>query len=171
MRKRNVEHKQMDFADFYASTRDDCLRAILAGVGDLVLAEDLAAEAYARAWESWSKVSRHPAPAAWVVRTASNLRVSWWRRRRRETALDGHDRAYQSADGSGMDVALLTALRGLPRRQREVVVLRICLDLDAETVARALGISTSTVGAHLFRATSALRAQLAPASTLEIGHE
>jgi DNA-directed RNA polymerase specialized sigma24 family protein len=82
-------------------TRDDCLRAILASVGDLVLAEDLAAEVYARAWESWREVSQHPAPAAWVVRTAANLRVSWWRRRRRETVLEGHDRASQSADGPG----------------------------------------------------------------------
>jgi RNA polymerase sigma-70 factor (ECF subfamily) len=161
----------MDFADFYARTRDDCLRAILAGIGDLVLAEDLAAEAYARAWESWSKVSRHPAPAAWVVRTAINLRVSWWRRRRRETVLDGHDPAYHPADASGIEAALLAAMRRLPQRQREVIVLRIWLDLDAETVARALGISRNTVGAHLFRATSSLRAQLAPASTSEVGHE
>jgi RNA polymerase sigma-70 factor (ECF subfamily) len=64
-----VEHEQMDFADFYARTRDNCPRAILVGVGDLALAEDLVAEAYARAWASWRKVSRHPAPAAWVVRT------------------------------------------------------------------------------------------------------
>jgi predicted RNA polymerase sigma factor len=42
------------------------------GVGDLTLAEDLVAEAYARAWASWRKVSRHPAPPAWVVCTALN---------------------------------------------------------------------------------------------------
>jgi RNA polymerase sigma factor (sigma-70 family) len=161
----------MDFAGFYASTRDDCLRAVLAAVGDLVLAEDLAAEAYARAWQSWRKVSRHPAPAAWVVRTALNLGVSWWRRRRRETALDGHDRALPSAEGLGVDAVLLAAVGRLPRRQREVIVLRIWLDLDAETVAAVLGITRSTVGAHLFRATSTLRAQLASVRTMEVGHE
>ncbi|MEV6341950.1 hypothetical protein [Actinoplanes sp. NPDC051851] len=42
-------------------------------------------------------MSRHPAPAAWVVRTALNVRVSWWRRRRREVALDGHDRQLGEA--------------------------------------------------------------------------
>lgn len=161
----------MDFADFYARTRSNCLRAVLAGVGDVSLAEDLVAEAYARAWASWRKVSQHPAPAGWVVRTALNLRVSWWRRRRREVALDGHDRALPSADCSGVDAALLVALRRLPRRQREVVVLRVWLDLDTDTVASVLGIAPNTVAVHLFRATSALRAQLVPARTVEVGHE
>ncbi len=74
-------------------------------------------------------------------------------------------------DALGMDGALLAALRGLPRRQREVIVLRVWLDLDAETVARVMGIRPNTVGVHLFRATSALRAQLAPATPMEVGHE
>jgi RNA polymerase sigma-70 factor (ECF subfamily) len=34
------------------------------------LAEENVAEAFARAWASWRKVSRHPAPRAWVVHTA-----------------------------------------------------------------------------------------------------
>ena len=42
------------------------------------------AEAFARAWASWPKVSRLDRPAAWVVRTAVNADISWWRRRRRE---------------------------------------------------------------------------------------
>jgi hypothetical protein len=39
-------------------------------------------------------------------------------------------------------------LRRLPCRQREVIVLRVRLDLDAETVASVLGITRNTVGAH-----------------------
>lgn len=35
----------------------------------------------------WRTVSKHPAPAAWVVRTALNANISWWRRRRREIAM------------------------------------------------------------------------------------
>ncbi|MGK5737687.1 sigma-70 family RNA polymerase sigma factor [Micromonospora sp. URMC 103] len=165
MRKPGVEREQKDFADFYQRSRDDCLRAVLAGTGDRALAEDLVAEAFARAWASWRKVSRHPAPAAWVVRTALNLRVSWWRRRRREVALDGHDRAQLADDGLGMDDALLTAVRGLPKRQREVVVLRIWLDLDTKAVAEVLGISARTVAVHLSRATATLRAQLVPVAS------
>lgn len=159
MRKGSVEREQRDFADFYQRCRDDCLRAVLAGVADRALAEDLVAEAFARAWASWSKVSRHPAPAAWVVRTAVNTRVSWWRRHKREVALAGHDQAQPAEEISEVDATLLAALRRLPPRQREVIVLRIWLDLDTETVANVLGISARTVAVHLFRATATLRAQ------------
>lgn len=163
MREPRVEREQKDFADFYQRSRDNCLRAVLAGTGDRALAEDLVAEAFARAWASWRKVSQHPAPAAWVVRTALNVRVSWWRRRRREVAIDGHERASRAEDALDTDDALLTAVRRLPRRQREVVVLRIWLDLDTRSVAEVLGISAQTVAVHLSRATATLRAQLAPA--------
>ncbi|MEU5562680.1 sigma-70 family RNA polymerase sigma factor [Micromonospora musae] len=161
MRRPGVERERRDFADFYQRSRDNCLRAVLAGTGDRALAEDLVAEAFARAWASWQKLSRHPAPAAWVVRTALNLRVSWWRRRRREVALDGHDRAQLAEADLGMDDALLTAVRRLPKRQREVVVLRIWLDLDTNAAAEVLGISARTVAVHLSRATATLRAQIA----------
>ena len=57
----------------------------------MTLAEDQLAEAFARAWASWPKVSRHPAPRAWVVRTALNAGASWWQRRSKETALTSHD--------------------------------------------------------------------------------
>lgn len=162
MREPGVERERKDFADFYQRSRDNCLRAVLAGTGDRALAEDLVAEAFARAWASWPKVSRHPAPAAWVVRTALNVRVSWWRRRRREVALDGHERASRTEDAFDANDALLVAVRRLPQRQREVVALRIWLDLDTKAVAEVLGISAQTVAVHLSRATATLRAQLAP---------
>ena len=55
------------FAEFYSSASDDCLRVVLATVRDRQTAEDLVAEAFARAWASWRKVSRHPAPRAWAA--------------------------------------------------------------------------------------------------------
>jgi len=66
----DVEHDRLDFAEFYAAARDDCLRIVLVNVGDRDLAEDLVAEGFTRAWMSWRKLCRHPAPQAWVVRTA-----------------------------------------------------------------------------------------------------
>lgn len=62
--------KQPEFQEFYRASRDACLRSVLVTVGDRQLAEDLVAEAFTRAWGSWSTVSRHPAPSAWIVRTA-----------------------------------------------------------------------------------------------------
>jgi RNA polymerase sigma-70 factor (sigma-E family) len=164
MREKGVDHKpEEEFAEFYRSAKDDCLRAVYAACADLALAEDLTSEAFARAYASWRKVSVHPAPRAWVVRTALNTRVSWWRRRRREVAWEaGLDPARNGPDGPALDAWILAALKELPRRQREVVALRVFLDLDIETTARELGIAPGTVTAHLSRATAALRVSLAP---------
>jgi RNA polymerase sigma-70 factor (ECF subfamily) len=77
----------LDFAEFYRRSRDECLRAVLVSVGNQDTAQDLVAEAFAGAWASWRTVSEHPAPKAWVVRTALNANVSRWRRRRGEIAV------------------------------------------------------------------------------------
>ena len=169
-----------DFASFYDETRDRCLRAVYTSTGDVHRAEDLVAEAYARALSRWPRVSRHPAPAAWIVRTALNLHVSWWRRRRREYAIGlpegageqfdaaagasgGYWTAGGWAGGEGLpDPALLAVVRSLPRRQREVVVLRILLDLDTAATARELGMAQGTVKVQLSRALATLRERLAP---------
>lgn len=158
-----------EFAEFFAASWDPCLRAVAASTGDMTLAEDQTAEAFARAWASWRKVSRHPAPRAWVVRTALNAGASWWRRRSKETALASHDIAAADRQGTGLDAGLLAALRRLPARQREVIVLRVFLDLDIDTTAGQLGIAPGTVRAHLSRAMTALRSELAPATTTETG--
>jgi RNA polymerase sigma factor (sigma-70 family) len=159
---------QLEFTEFYRADRDRCLRAVLTGVGDRQLAEDLVAEAFTRAWMSWHKVRRHPAPRAWIVRTALNLRVSGWRRRRREVELehlddehlgDGHD-AADIGFTAGLDPALLHMLRRLPQRQREVIAFRVFLDLDTAATAKALGMAPGTVTAHLSRAVATLRGQL-----------
>jgi len=153
--------RQLEFTEFYQTERDRCLRAVLAVVGDRLAAEDLVAEAFTRAWTSWPKVRRHPAPSAWVVRTALNVRVSWWRRRRREVELgDAHEGVAATGGDRGVDPKLLAVLRQLPRRQREVIVFRVFLDLDTEGTARTLGIAPGTVTAHLSRAVATLRGQL-----------
>lgn len=163
--------KRIDFAEFYAAARDDCLRTVLAITGDRELAEDLVAEAFARAWASWRTVSMHPAPRAWVVRTALNLRTSYWRRHRHEMLGGGGEdasRIVAAPPGSGfVDPQIMAILAGLPERQRQVIVLRVLLDLDTAGTAQALGIAPGTVTAHLARAVSALRGQLAPRSQQE----
>lgn len=156
---------QLEFTSFYSAAKDDCLRIVLVTVADRQLAEDLVADAFTRAWASWRTVRQHPAPRAWVVRTALNLHVSWWRRRRRETALDGRDPAAPEGGDGGPDAELLAALRQLPVRQQQVIILRVFFDLDAQATARELGIAPGTVGVHLHRALAALRARIpSPAS-------
>jgi len=165
-REQSVDQGSEDFAAFYERHRDPCFRAVLAAVPDRHQAEELTAEAFARAWAHWRKVRKHPAPAAWVVRTALNTRISWWRKRRREVAWEagGPEREAGSdsagGDATAADIALRAALRELPARQREVVVLRVFLDLDTKATAAVLGVAPGTVQAHLHRATKALRAEL-----------
>ena len=82
-----MSQDNVEFAEFFAASWDPCLRAVAASTGNMTLAEDQIAEAFARAWASWHKVSQHPAPRAWIVRTALNAGASWWHRRSKETAL------------------------------------------------------------------------------------
>jgi RNA polymerase sigma-70 factor (sigma-E family) len=159
-----VGQEPRDFAEFYASAKDDCLRAVLAAISDKQSAEDLVAEAFASAWVAWRKVSRHPAPQAWVVRTALNTHVSWWRRRRREVALTEHESAKISCTAgalSQVDSGLMAALSRLSVRQRQVIALRLFLDLDTAQTAEMLGIAPGTVTAHLARAIASLRHEYA----------
>jgi len=104
-----VSREQREFSEFFQASWDPCLRAVLAGTGDPQQAEELAAEAFARAWASWRKVSRHPAPRAWVVRTALNTGKSRWR------GAAGNSRSVTTTRpcppaGAGVDAALLAAL-------------------------------------------------------------
>jgi DNA-directed RNA polymerase specialized sigma24 family protein len=164
-----VSSEETEFAGFFRDSWEPCLRAVVAVVGRPQMAEDQVAEAFAKAWVSWRKVSRHPAPRAWVVRTALNTGASWRRRRRRELPLADHDLTAPGDLGGGLDATLLTAIWRLPARQREVIALRIVLDLDTATIAGQLGIEAGTVRMHLSRGVTALRRELTPTKTMEAG--
>ena len=151
-----MDDDQREFAEFYAAAWDDCLRIVTLSVGNRALGEDLVAEAFTKAWASWRRVRGLAAPRAWIIRTALNAHVSWWRRHRREVALGSHDRTTAAGD-LALDSSLVAALRRLPVRQRQVVALRLLLDLDTVTTAEMLGMSASTVATHLQRAVAALR--------------
>ena len=158
--------QRLDFAEFYRQSRDDCLRTVLVSVGDRDTAQDLVDEAFARACASWRTVSRHPAPKAWVIRTALNANISRWRRRRREVSVPdpgmvGEVPAVGGAADSPVDPTVMAALVQLPVRQREVVALRLFLDLDTNRTAEVLGIAPGTVKEHLARAVASLRDDLA----------
>ena len=64
--------------------------------------------------------------------------------------------------GGSVDPRIMAALLRLPARQRQVVALRLFLDLDTAGTARVLGIAPGTVQAHLGRAMAALRDDLIP---------
>lgn len=157
-----VRHLGVDrdeFAAFYAANKDRCLRAARAGGMGPDQAEEAVAEAFARAWARWRTVRTHHAPVAWVLRTAVNADISWWRKRRREVFTDTAPETVVAPHEGSAD--LVAAIGRLPPRQREVVVLRYLLDLDTATTAAELGLATGTVTAHLHHALLALREHLA----------
>ncbi|MGO9162361.1 MAG: sigma factor-like helix-turn-helix DNA-binding protein [Streptosporangiaceae bacterium] len=167
-----VGTQRLDFAEFYREARDDCLRTVLVSIGDRDTAQDLVDEAFARACASWRSVSRHPAPRAWVVRTALNASISRWRRRRREMpvpdpAVVADLAAPGGLSGGPVDPQIMAALMRLPARQRQVVALRLFLDLDTARTAEVLGVGPSTVKAHLARALAALRDDIVPTQQQE----
>jgi DNA-directed RNA polymerase specialized sigma24 family protein len=63
---------------------------------------------------------------------------------------------------SFVDPRIMAALLRLPVRQRQVVALRLLLDLDTTRTAEVLGITPNTVMAHMARALAALRTDLMP---------
>ena len=169
VRRSSVSRERDTFAAFYEASRDDCLRTVFAITRDRAYAEDLVAEAFARAWASWRRVSTHPAPRAWIVRTALNANVSSWRHNRkalpwlRPEELGPHPSEVAT---EWLDDDLLAAIRRLSERQRQVLALRVFLDLDTAHAASVLGIAVGTASAHLSRAIAQLRSELVHTSRM-----
>ena len=159
-----------EFAEFYSIQASKVLRSVIATTGSRESAEDATAEAFQRAWSKWSLLRDHPAPAAWVCLTASNLIRDEWRKSQRGLRLLPRLSTSEGThDPAPLDPRLLTYISRLPHRQREVLALRVLLDLSAEQTAQALNLSAGTVGTHLSRALATLRAELNP--TFEQGQK
>ena len=124
-------------------------------VGDAAVAEDVAAEALARAYARWGKVSELPWRDGWVLRVASNLAIDHVRRRREEPVAASV--AADEEDAVSLRLALSACLRALPRRQRQAVALHYLAGLTDGEVGQALGISEGSVKTHIHRGMAALR--------------
>lgn len=151
--------RRSEFEQFYRQHKDPCFRALIVSVRDARVADELLSEAFTRALARWRDVRAHPAPAAWVVRTAINLHRDEFRRRRRADRLSRPVVDTVSQDPP-FDPALHRAVSALPQRQREVVALRVLADLSTEQTAAVLGITPGTVTTHLARGLQTLRDQL-----------
>lgn len=128
-------------------------------------AEEIVQEAFARTLAGWERLDQRDDPLPYVRRTVVNLSRDGLRRRRtvRRTPLD----AVAVGDAADVRVVLdenqrelAAALRSLPERQRECVVLRYLLDLSTADTAATLGITAGSVKTHLSRGLAALEAAL-----------
>lgn len=159
-----------DFVDRFDEMFRVSYRAAYAVLGDRRDAEDVAQDSLAKALVRWRSVNRHAVP--WVARVATNGAIDRWRRRDREPVrddLDAHDLGAGSVGGpSGAALVrkradLVRALRTLPRRQREAVVMRHLLDLSEAETASVLRCSVGTVKSATSRGLASLRIELGPA--------
>ena len=116
-----------------------------------------------RAWMRSERGEQVESLPAWVAAVALNQTRSGWRRAMAERR--ARHRLYRApgsaAEPSGDHVDVTSALAALPRRQREVAVLRYLLEMSTAEVAAALGIGEGTVKSSLARARTHLVAALA----------
>ena len=149
-----------NFEEFFEEQYVSVARALVLLVGDGLEAEELAEEAFARAWGRWHLVREMASPAGYVYRTALNLNRNRLRRLAQE--LRPRQRREHGPDPAA-DVAIRDevrrALAALPAPQREAVVLVEWLGLDSEEAGEILGIRAVSVRARVHRARATLRKQ------------
>jgi RNA polymerase sigma-70 factor, ECF subfamily len=156
-----------DFGEVAAEHLDAVYRYVHGMVRDAELAEDLTASSFEkalRAWESYRP--ERSRPQTWLCSIARNVVVDHWRgeRRRRDgfEALAAESaRTAASEPSTGLDPALEAAVRRLSGTEREVLALRVLLDMSCEDAAQVIGISPTACSTHLHRVLAKLRAEVA----------
>jgi RNA polymerase sigma-70 factor (ECF subfamily) len=144
------------FAETAERHLDDVYRYVLVLTHDPSLAEDLAAETFERALRMWRRFDPTRASArTWLCTIARSTALDHFRaekrRRNREHAVSEAEQRLEPPD-LGLSPPLERALAALSAADREVVALRVVLDLDAEAAARLLGISVTACTTRLSRA-------------------
>ncbi len=144
------------FAEIATRELDAVYRYLVYLTGDRSAAEDLAAETFEKAFRSWRRFDpRRSAPRTWLCGIARNAAVDWLRaesRRRRREEQYARDFGEEQQFGDGLPGPVEAALRELSPGEREVIALRVLLDLDGPNAARVLGISQTACSTRLSRA-------------------
>jgi RNA polymerase sigma-70 factor (sigma-E family) len=134
-------------------------------VDDRETAEDVVQDAFEALYRHWPRLRNPQAAVTYLTRSVVNGSRSRLRRRRTERAyVLPEAEVLPSAETSGIRdgeyLELVGAMRALPRRQREVVVLRYFLDLSEAQIADWLGVSRGSVKRHASRAMTALQERM-----------
>ena len=127
-------------------------------VGTRPDAEDIAQESVARACARWAKVGDYS--HAWVSKVSANMAIDTIRRRRREQSDLNAPLGTVGDPYVEERLDLAASLAKLPRRQREVVVLRYLADMSETEVANQLNVSAGTVKQHASRGLRSMRLRL-----------
>ena len=152
-----AESFEVFFASEYRSVV--ALAAVLCGRRSI--AEELAQEAFLRAYHRWDTVGGYEDPGAWVRRVLANMATSSWRTRLRETrALARVWRRSEPVELVAADDELWQAVRSLPARQAQCLALHYLEDRAVADIARVLDIAPVTVRVHLHQGRLALAQRL-----------
>jgi len=144
------------FAEVAAEQLDAVYRYLVVLTGDRSAAEDLTAETFEKAFRTWRRFDpRRGSPRTWLCQIARTAAIDWFRaearrKRREETYARELEHATELIDG--LPGPLEQAVRDLPPAEREVVALRVLLELDGPSAARVLGISQTACSTRLSRA-------------------
>ncbi len=150
------------FTEYVAARRQRLHATAYLLCGDDQRAEDVVQTALTKLYVAWPRVQQADSVDAYVRRTIVNTHLTEARRpwRRERAGLDPVDDVEAPAAPGETDDDLWEALRGLPRGQRQVVVLRHYWGLSVDEVATDLGISAGTVKSQTSAALTRLRKHL-----------
>jgi RNA polymerase sigma-70 factor, ECF subfamily len=159
--------RAQEFAEAAARHLDDVHAYLVYLTGDRAMAEELTAETFARALERWHRFDpRRAGPRTWLCQLARSTALDHFRaedrRRRREGRYAAEELRESSGVvfGEGLSPELERALAQLSAAEREVVVLRVVLELDGDGAARVLGISVTACSTRLSRALAKLEKEV-----------
>jgi len=123
---------------------------------DRSLAEDLTADTFEKALRLWRRFDPARASArTWLCQIARTTALDWFRSEERRQKREERVAAPEQVDAvfaDGLSPHIEAALAELSAGEREVIALRVLLDLDGEEAARVLGISPTAVSTRLSRA-------------------
>jgi RNA polymerase sigma-70 factor (ECF subfamily) len=155
-----------EFDAFYAGTVRRVTGHLCMMTGNRAEAEDAVAEAYARAWQHWEKVSAYGDPEGWVRTVACRITVSAWRKAKNRRAAYRRYGVPDNPPGASPDhVAIMAAMRKISPAQRQAIVLHHLVGLSVAEIARETGVNAGTVKARLARGRQALVPHLSDVAT------
>ncbi len=156
-----TERGPVDVAAMFDAEAASLTRLARFYVDDKTAAEDLVQEAFIRFARHQGRLRERDRAAAYLRSIVINLArdhnrrgfVSW---RHRPPAQPDVPSAAETAEERAERAAVVSALRALPRRQRDCVTLRYYYDMPLAEIATTLGLSVNTVKTHLQRGLDSL---------------
>jgi RNA polymerase sigma-70 factor (ECF subfamily) len=148
------------FEAFYREHLGRVVRGCALVTLDPDAAEDIAAEAFSRLWAHWERIEDDDHAGGYVFKSAMRLCS-----RRRRASPEQHGEATPVTRSDPADITIdrediAAALRVLPLRQRQAVVLRDWAGFSTSDIAGLLSMRESTVRVHLARGRGRLRGLL-----------